>query len=78
MSSSEESVKKKALELALAQIKKQFGEGAIMSLGKHPASRTIQTIHTGSIALDRALGIGGVPRGRIVEILGQNLQENRP
>lgn len=62
--------KKKALELARQHIEKQFGEGSIMSLGKHSASRTIQTIPTGSIALDIALGIGGVPRGRIVEIYG--------
>lgn len=70
MSSAEEVGKKKALELALAQIQKQFGEGAIMSLGKHSLSNTIQVIPTGSISLDMALGIGGVPRGRIVELYG--------
>ncbi len=70
MSSAEEIGKKKALELALAQIQKQFGEGAIMSLGKHSLSNTIQVIPTGSISLDMALGIGGVPRGRIVELYG--------
>ncbi len=70
MLSAEEIGKKKALELALAQIQKQFGEGAIMSLGKHSLSNTIQVIPTGSISLDMALGIGGVPRGRIVELYG--------
>ncbi len=70
MSSAEEIGKKKALELALAQIQKQFGEGAIMSLGKHSLSNTIQVIPTGSISLDMALGIGGVPRGRIIELYG--------
>lgn len=62
--------RKKALELARQHIEKQFGEGSIMSLGKHSAQRQIQTIPTGSVALDIALGIGGVPRGRIVEIYG--------
>lgn len=62
--------KKKALELALAQIEKQFGDGSIMSLGKHSAAREISVIKTGAINLDIALGIGGVPRGRIVEIYG--------
>ncbi len=62
--------RKKALELAVAQIQKQFGEGAIMTLGKQSAIREISAIPTGSIALDIALGIGGVPRGRVVEIYG--------
>lgn len=62
--------KKKALELAIAHIQKQFGEGAIMSLGKHSAASGLNVIKTGSVALDVALGIGGVPRGRIVEIYG--------
>lgn len=62
--------RKKALELALGQIKKQFGEGAIMSLGKNSANREIEVIKTGALALDIATGIGGVPRGRIVEIYG--------
>ncbi|MBS0585421.1 MAG: recombinase RecA [Verrucomicrobia bacterium] len=62
--------KKKALELALAHIEKQFGEGSIMSLGKHSSSRVIQVIPTGAITLDQAIGIGGVPRGRVVEIFG--------
>lgn len=62
--------KKKALELAIAQIQKQFGEGAIMALGKHYAVNGIDVIKTGAVSLDLALGIGGVPRGRIVEIYG--------
>ncbi|MFA5250073.1 MAG: recombinase RecA [Parachlamydiales bacterium] len=63
--------KKKALELAIAHIQKQFGEGAIMALGKHPSSQqAIDIIKTGAVTLDLALGIGGVPRGRIVEIFG--------
>jgi len=70
MSQSEEEAKKKALELAIAHIEKQFGEGAIMSLGDHSSARQISTISTGAISLDLALGIGGVPRGRVVEIYG--------
>lgn len=65
-----DSSKKKALELAVAQIQKQFGDGAIMSLGKHSSTQGLSVISTGAIALDIALGIGGVPRGRIVEIYG--------
>ena len=63
-------MKKKALEAALSQIEKQFGEGSIMTLGKHSASRELEVIKTGAVTLDIALGIGGVPRGRIVEIFG--------
>ncbi len=62
--------KKKALELAISQIEKQFGEGSIMSLGKHSEKREMSVIKTGAITLDLALGVGGVPRGRIVEIFG--------
>lgn len=62
--------KKKALELAVSHIQKQFGDGAIMTLGKHSVSHGMSVIKTGAIALDIALGIGGVPRGRIVEIYG--------
>lgn len=62
--------KQKALELAVALIQKQFGDGSVMSLGKHSASREIGVIPTGAITLDMALGIGGVPRGRVVEIYG--------
>ena len=66
----EKTSKKKALELALAQIEKQFGQGSIMTLGKHSTLKGIDVIKTGAIALDAALGIGGVPRGRIIEIYG--------
>lgn len=62
--------KKKALELALGHIKKQFGDGAIMSLGKHQSENEISVIRTGALSLDMALGIEGVPRGRVVEISG--------
>src|SRR5579863_8744120 len=54
----------------MAQISKQVGEDAIMTLGKHSASHEIHVIKTGAISLDVALGIGGVPRGRIIEIFG--------
>ena len=67
---SQDAAKKKALELAVSQIEKQFGEGSIMTLGKHSASRETSVIKTGAITLDIALGIGGVPRGRIIEIFG--------
>jgi recombination protein RecA len=62
--------RKKALEAAVAQIEKQFGEGSIMSLGKHSSTHEISTIPTGALSLDIALGIGGVPRGRVIEIYG--------
>lgn len=62
--------KKLALENAIGLIRQQFGEGAIMSLGKHSSNRGISVIKTGAIALDIATGVGGVPRGRVVEIYG--------
>jgi recombination protein RecA len=61
--------KERALDLALAQIDKQFGKGSVMRLGERPVVQT-SVIPTGSIALDVALGVGGLPRGRIVEIYG--------
>lgn len=64
------SERKKALEAAVAHIEKQFGEGSIMSLGSYSLKREISTIPTGALTLDIALGIGGVPRGRIIEIYG--------
>jgi recombination protein RecA len=70
VSTSVEQGKKKALELAISQIQKQFGEGAIMALGKHSAAQGLSVIKTGALSLDIALGIGGIPRGRIVEIFG--------
>ena len=62
--------KEKALEMALAQIEKQFGRGAVMKLGDAAAKIAVSTIPTGCIALDYALGVGGFPRGRIIEIYG--------
>ncbi|MDX2220094.1 MAG: recombinase RecA [Burkholderiales bacterium] len=62
--------KSKALAAALSQIEKQFGKGSIMKLGDNEIARDIQVVSTGSLGLDIALGIGGLPRGRIVEIYG--------
>ena len=62
--------KSKALSAALAQIEKQFGKGSIMRLGDGEVDRDIQVVSTGSLGLDIALGIGGLPRGRVVEIYG--------
>ena len=62
--------KQKALNAALAQIEKQFGKGSVMRLGDQPATGAIPAISTGSLGLDIALGIGGLPKGRIVEIYG--------
>ena len=61
--------KKKALEAALGQIEKQFGKGAVMKLGEN-AQMSVDVIPTGALSLDIALGIGGVPRGRIIEVFG--------
>src|SRR6266516_4536802 len=60
----------KMLGVALSQIERQYGKGAIMRLGEHPAGQGVAVIPTGSLALDVALGIGGIPRGRIVEVFG--------
>ncbi|HXF73972.1 MAG TPA: recombinase RecA, partial [Actinomycetota bacterium] len=60
----------KMLEVALSQIEKQYGKGAVMRLGEHPAGQGVSVIPTGSLALDLALGVGGIPRGRIVEVFG--------
>ena len=62
--------RKRALEAAIAYIEKQFGAGSIMSLGKHSSAHEISTIKTGALSLDLALVIGGVPKGRIIEIFG--------
>ncbi len=61
--------KKKALDTAISQIEKQFGKGTIMKMGENP-NLTVSTVSTGSLTLDLALGVGGVPRGRIIEIYG--------
>ena len=62
--------KAKALEIAISQIERQFGKGAIMKLGEDSARIPVEVIHTGSLGLDFALGVGGLPRGRVVEIFG--------
>ena len=62
--------KDKALELALTQIEKQFGKGSIMKLGQAEYQKGVDVISTGSISLDSCLGVGGVPKGRIIEIYG--------
>lgn len=62
--------KKKALEMALSSIEKQFGKGSIMRLGEAPGKLHLDTISTGVLSLDLALGVGGVPRGRVIEIYG--------
>ena len=58
------------LDSALAQIEKSYGKGAIMRLGDAPATRNIEVIPTGALTLDLALGVGGIPRGRVIEIYG--------
>ncbi|MFZ5646285.1 MAG: recombinase RecA [Bacillota bacterium] len=60
----------KALDAALSQIERQFGKGAVMKLGDSPAKLNIETVPTGAITLDIALGLGGVPRGRVIEVFG--------
>ena len=62
--------KKKALQSALSQIEKQFGKGAIMRMGENEVAKDLQVVSTGSLGLDLALGIGGLPKGRVVEIYG--------
>lgn len=63
--------REKALDLALAQIEKQFGKGSIMRLGQESTRSAIDVISTGCLTLDLAMGVGGLPRGRVVEIYGQ-------
>jgi recombination protein RecA len=65
-----EASKQKAIDLAMAQIEKQFGKGSIMKLGEQAAKMSVEVIATGSVALDVALGVGGLPRGRVIEIYG--------
>ena len=62
--------KRKALDAALGQIDRQFGKGSVMRLGDSEISNDIQVYSTGSIGLDIALGIGGLPKGRVIEIYG--------
>jgi recombination protein RecA len=70
MATTEVSNRERAIDLAVSQIEKQFGKGAIMKLGADALIRDIATISTGSLGLDLALGVGGLPRGRVVEIYG--------
>ncbi len=70
MSAQPSNEKKKALDQAISQIERQFGKGSVMRLGSEGLGIAVPVIHTGSIALDYALGVGGVPRGRVVEIFG--------
>jgi recombination protein RecA len=67
---SDDSQRKKALDQAIQQIERQFGKGSVMRLGAEAEPVDVQSISTGSIALDAALGVGGLPRGRVVEIYG--------
>src|ERR1700737_994816 len=62
--------KSKALDAALSQIERNFGKGSIMRLGKNNKAMDVETVSTGSLGLDIALGVGGLPRGRVVEIYG--------
>ena len=63
-----QSEKAKALEAAIAQIEKDFGKGAIMKLGEASESMHVEAVPTGSLSLDIALGVGGIPKGRIIEV----------
>ena len=62
--------REKAIETAIAQIERQFGKGSIMKMTEASQSMAVESIPTGAIALDLALGIGGIPRGRVTEIYG--------
>ncbi|NQV14228.1 DNA recombination/repair protein RecA, partial [bacterium] len=62
--------KDKAIELAVSQIERQFGAGAVMRLGEDQINMQVDSISTGALSLDAALGIGGIPRGRVIEVYG--------
>lgn len=66
--------KLKALDAAIAQIEKQYGKGSVMKLGDNSANMNVETVPTGSLSLDIALGLGGLPKGRIVEVYGPSHQ----
>ncbi len=73
MSTKRNADKQKALDSALAQIERQFGKGSIMKLGQEGAVQDIRASSTGSLGLDIALGIGGLPMGRVIEIYGPEI-----
>ncbi len=64
--------KLKALDAAIAQIERQYGKGSVMKLGDNSANMNVETVPTGSLSLDIALGLGGLPKGRIIEIYGRS------
>ena len=64
--------KQKALEAALGHIEKQYGKGSVMKLGESGANMQVETVPTGSLSLDIALGVGGVPKGRIIRSTDRN------
>ncbi|MEJ2628836.1 MAG: recombinase RecA, partial [bacterium] len=70
MNKDDQNERRKALELAISQIDRQFGKGSVMRLGKKEGVMDVPSISTGSLSLDFALGVGGVPRGRVTEIFG--------
>ena len=70
--------KLKALDAALTQIEKAYGKGSVMKLGDSGANMNIETIPTGSLSLDIALGLGGVPKGRIIEVYGPESRGTTP
>src|SRR5262245_27993413 len=70
MMAEDRSSRNKAIDMALTQIEKQFGKGSIMRLGDRVDTTGVQVISTGSISFDAALGVGGFPKGRVVEIYG--------
>lgn len=66
--------KLKALDAAISHIEKQYGKGSVMKLGDNSAHMNVEAVPTGSLSLDLALGIGGLPKGRIIEIYGSGIQ----
>ncbi len=70
--------KLKALDAAIAQIERQYGKGSVMKLGDNSANMNVETIPTGSLSLDIALGLGGLPKGRIIEVYGSELSGKAP
>ena len=70
--------KLKALDAALSQIEKQYGKGAVMKLGDPTAQMNVETIPTGSLSLDIALGLGGIPKGRIIDFIFKKIEDRNP